>query len=115
MRRRNSISDEASGALETLPREEIDRLILYSETRIKYWVVAGVAANLLALAGIGIPFVYYLGTAQVQSATSLVELQKVSDSISTLEKRIVKREMWETSAEGWMVQQGFTPPREKGE
>lgn len=72
-------------------------------------------ANLVALVGIGAPLIYYLGTMQAQTTTALATIQQTDANMSRLEQRLNSHEVWESNAETWMVQQGFIPPRIKGD
>lgn len=106
---------EFGDMLEKMTQEEVDRLILHSETRIKYWVVASVMANLIALGAVGAPLIYYLGTMQAQTSAVALTIQQTAVNQSKLVERLNHHEIWESNAETWMIQQGFVPPRIKGE
>lgn len=97
-----------------MTQDEVDRLILHSETRIKYWVIAGVVANMVALVGIGAPLIYYLGTMQAQTTAALATIQAANSQLVEMDKRLNQHEVWESNAETWMVQKGFIPPRSRG-
>lgn len=97
-----------------MTQDEVDRLILHSETRIKYWVIAGVVANMIALVGVGAPLIYYLGTMQAQTTAALATIQNANNHLTEMDKRLNQHEVWESNAETWMVQKGFIPPRNRG-
>lgn len=89
---------------------EVDRRILHSETRIKSWVIGGVLANLILLASVGLPYVYFAG----QTAKSLGDM--ADDSKGQTEKfremQIWMRnhEILQQSMQIWMENQGYRPP-----
>ena len=103
------LADSPDSAFHTL----LDREILHSETRIKFWVVAGVLANLVILIGIGAPLIYYLGTIQSQANSAMVTIQATSVKLQEVEERVNRHELWESAAETWMNQQGFVAPRQR--
>lgn len=92
--------------------QDVDRRIQHAETRIKYWVVAGVLANLLALIGAAIPLVYYLGGVQAQTSTVASTVQSTSSQLSRTGDWMQDRELWEQSMELWAQQKGYIPPRD---
>lgn len=55
---------------------DVNRRIEASESRIKYWVISGIVANLLAMMGVGIPMVYYLGTLNAQTTQAIADMNK---------------------------------------
>jgi len=91
--------------------EEIDRRIMHSETRIKYWVVGGVLVHLLTLAISVIPVVFYLGqiSRDISDATNKVNaLQVKSDESNTEAARWIRDRMaWEASIEQWAASKGY--------
>lgn len=103
------LADSPDSAFHTL----LDREILHSETRIKFWVVAGVLANLVILIGIGAPLIYYLGTIQSQANSAMITIQATSVKVQDIEQRVNRHELWESAAESWMNQKGFVPPRDR--
>ena len=80
--------------------EDIDRRILHSETRIKYWVVAGVIANLVTLLLGGIPMVYYLGQMSEKMNMALVSNKLTTDVLAQRGDWMKEREIWESQIEG---------------
>lgn len=72
---------------------DVNRRIELSETRIKYWVIAGVIANLLAAISLGIPLVYYLGSLNTQTATAITKLDKSVLDAEALHKRVNRLEV----------------------
>jgi len=90
--------------------EVLDREILHSETRIKFWVVAGVLANLVMLIGIGAPLIYYLGTIQAQATSVLATIQETSGKLDAIEIRINAQDRRIDSAETWMEGKGYQAP-----
>lgn len=106
------VADKEVRATDLFPElsDEIDRRIMHSEQRIKYWVMGGIVANLLTLLVATIPMVFYLGqisrdvqTTVTTAGSSVVEL-KVRES--WMRDRII----WEAAAEQWMESQGFKAP-----
>lgn len=91
--------------------EEIDRRILHSETRIKYWVLGGVLANVATFALTAIPSVFYLGqlSTNLENATTLLSVQV--QELQRIKEQQERRNSWEVAAEQWMIGQGFQPPR----
>lgn len=92
--------------------EEIDRRIAYSEQRIKNWVLGGIIANVLVVAGAAIPMVFYLGQMSRDGAQALATIQVQQSQLATIQNDVQKRIIWETTAEQWMVSKGFSPPRD---
>lgn len=97
---------------------DMDRRIAHSETRLKFWVVGGVLANLIALAAIGLPMVYYAGKLVEQiEADRLVakaELIEAAERDAILAARGIwmqDRRAWELSVEPFLKDLGWTPPR----
>jgi hypothetical protein len=95
--------------------QDVTRRLDHAETRIKYWVVAGICANLLALVGLGIPMVYYLGTLNAQTTQALTTVNTSAAQLSQLNSRLARLEFQAASREAWMVSQGYNPPHTPGE
>lgn len=89
--------------------EDIDRRIAHAETRIKYWVIIGVLANVAALIGLGAPLIYYLGSMQAQASVAIASLSKSSDQLERQQNWIRKREMKDASLEAWAKTKGYQP------
>lgn len=90
---------------------EIDRRISHSEMRIKYWIIAGVLANVLIFVVAAIPVVYFLGQIHVQATNVALSLEAANSKITTNDELEARRVLWESSAETWMMQRGWVPPR----
>lgn len=90
---------------------EIDRRVAASEQRIKYWVLFGVLTNLLAILGLLIPAVFYLGQLSRDASAALVTIQEQKAAAGKDDDWRRRREIWESTAEQWMTGQGFQPPR----
>jgi len=92
---------------------EIDRRILHSEQRIKYWVIAGVLAQLMTLVIAVIPVIFFLGqiSRDISAATLKIDSQQAQmDRKNDLyELRFRERMMWQYSAEQWMRSKGYKP------
>lgn len=90
--------------------EDMDRRILHSETRIKYWVIVGVLANVIMLIGLGAPLIYYLGTMQAQATAAIASINKSNEIQDRQERWIRDHEIRDASLEQWAQGQGYTPP-----
>lgn len=91
--------------------QDMDRRILHAETRIKYWVVAGVLMNLLIFLSAGLPLVYYLGQIQTQARAALDTIKTTTQVVNDRNKAIQRQELWEQSIESWAESKGYKPPR----
>lgn len=85
------MTQESTEAYAAFDRDVSGRLA-HLETRIKYWVIAGVVTNLLALIGLGIPLVYYLGTLNAQTTAAIATVGTTTSSINSLTERITRLE-----------------------
>lgn len=85
------MTQESTDAYAAFDRDVSSRL-MHLETRIKYWVIAGVVTNLLALIGLGIPLVYYLGTLNAQTSAAISTVNITSASINSLTERVTRLE-----------------------
>ena len=97
---------------------DMDRRISHSETRLKFWVVGGVLANLIALAAIGLPMVYYAGQVVEQIETdrrvAAQEFVEGAERDAILAARGIwmqDRRAWELSVEPYLRELGWNPPR----
>lgn len=90
--------------------DDIDRRIEHSEGRIKYWVIAGVLANLVALVGIGAPMIYYFGSMQAQTQNTLQTVLTISTSLTDIETRIQRQEVRQQMLDAWAESQGYRRP-----
>lgn len=104
--------DNPVSAFELFPtlEEEVDRRITHSETRIKFWVISGVLANLIVLIGLGAPLVYYLGTMQAQATTAMTGLSQLTAEVEKRGSWMQEREMWEARVEAKLEAQGVAIP-----
>lgn len=90
---------------------DVNRRIEHAETRIKYWVIGGICANLLAMMGVGIPMVYYLGTLNAQTTQAITQMGKSITDTDALSKRIDAIDYRQRAALQHMkLQDGFEPP-----
>lgn len=112
-----NMSDPGSDVrgLELFPdmSEEIDRRIQHSEHRIKYWIVVGVLANLITLIGAAIPMVFFLGQMTSTASQALTTIQDQQSELDTMRIWREDRNLWESSAEQWMMSKGYIPPRNR--
>lgn len=88
---------------------DIDRRISHAEVRIKYWVMAGVLANLVALLGLAIPLTYYLGTLNAKNAVATTDNVKQTERLDRHGQILQSEIVWQAYAESWMEQKGFKP------
>jgi hypothetical protein len=58
--------------------DEIDRRIQHAEQRIKFWVVSGVAANLLILVAATLPTAFYLGQLEQEIKSGSVKTRQIA-------------------------------------
>lgn len=68
---------------EIVSSDEIDRRIMHSEQRIKFWIMAGVASNLIVAISAAIPAIFYIGqisNSVQQSAETMAKIEKAQDS-----------------------------------
>lgn len=89
---------------------DIDRRISQSQTNIKYWVICGVLANLMAFILGAVPVIYYLGSISAQSSQALSDIRKNGDLSSSIVTRTQDIEMRQTMLEAWATQQGYNNP-----
>lgn len=93
--------------------DDIDRRVLASEHRIKYWVVCGILVNLVGVMAAAIPLIFYMGQVSRDAADAATTLDGVERRIEASEARINDRVLWESTAEQWMVSKGYLPPRSR--
>lgn len=91
---------------------DIDRRIAASETKIKNWVIAGVAANLVSILGILLPAVFYLGQMSRDASTALATIQAQQVKLNENDSWKSRRILWEQAVEQFLIQKGWTPPRQ---
>lgn len=91
--------------------DDIERRIEHSEGRIKYWVIAGILANLVALVGIGIPLVYYFGSMQAQSVSAASSLSALTNNVALNQNRLQSIEFRQQMLEVWAESEGFRAPK----
>lgn len=93
--------------------EEIDRRVVHSEHRIKYWIVVGILANLVTLILAAIPVVFYLGQMTTTATQALGTIRQQQVQLDAMRQWREDRIIWEISAEQWMKSKGFQPPRKR--
>ena len=89
---------------------DVNRRIQHAETRIKYWVIGGVLANLLALVGLGAPLVYYLGTLNAQTTSAITTVATVNTNLSKMDDKLRELEFRQRSVMTYLKGKGFEPP-----
>lgn len=90
--------------------EELDRRILHSESRIKFWVIGGILANILSLAAVAIPLIFYLGQMQTQFASTVASAGVSESELRKLDRWKLEREIWEQAVNNHLSPKGFQPP-----
>lgn len=90
---------------------DVTRRLEHSETRIKNWVMGGIAANILALLGLGTPLVYYLGTLSSQATMAVATQTSMATKLDLIEKKQASTETDLRTMEAWASQQGYAPLR----
>lgn len=93
--------------------DDIDRRIAHAEVRIKYWVMAGILANLLAIVLAAIPLVFYLGSIQSQTAQALSKINDTADEVDQRRVWMQNREIWEAQVQTYLEAQGFKEMRRR--
>lgn len=102
---------DPAGAREYVTSTELDRRISHAEQRLKYWIVSGIVANCLIIAGAAVSLAYSAG----EMASSLQE----SISAATIHERTLRergiwmqeRIIWEDSVETFLESKGYVRPR----
>lgn len=89
--------------------EDIDRRIAYSEQRIKSWVLAGIAINLLLAISAAIPTIFYMGQISSNINQSLQTQRDQQIELAARAKWINDRMIWEAKMEAWMNQRDGRP------
>lgn len=84
---------------EIVSSEEIDRRIMHSEQRIKFWIMAGVASNLVVAIGAAIPAIFYIGQISVSVQQSADTMKKIEASQDANLNWVQNRMIWETRVE----------------
>lgn len=85
--------------------EEIDRRINHSEQRIKFWVMAGVAANLLVAILAAIPTIFYMGQASRDISQVQQEVTLLTGELKEHGVKIQENTIWRARMEERMVEE----------
>lgn len=103
-------------ALDLFPdlSEEIDRRIIHSETRIKYWVLVGVIVNFLIAIGAAIPVIWTSGQISADIRSSLQAQQSQALEMAARGKWMQDRMVWEARVEAALNAKGMRIPEENG-
>lgn len=101
-----------TGAMDLFPEleGEIGRRIAHAEQRIKNWVLVGILTNFLVVAMAGIPSVFFLGQLSRDASDALVQIKANRDELDRRRIWMGRRDLWESSAEQWMISRGWRPP-----
>ena len=85
---------------------EVDRRIMASEVRIKFWIVGGVLTNLLVAISAAVPLIFYVGqiTQSIQQTSSSLKVQ--TDKLDTNAEWVRERMIWEARVESALERQG---------
>lgn len=86
--------------------DEIDRRIEHSEQRIKTWVLAGVAANLLVAIVAALPMIFYMGQISRDINQATINQASLQLRLDSDEKWRNERMIWETRIEAQLMQKG---------
>jgi hypothetical protein len=113
---RISLSPEVRGS-DLFPdvSDEIDRRIAHSEQRIKTWVLAGVAANLLVAIMAALPMIFYVGQISRDINQSVAKQAELEAKIATDDKWRNSRLIWEARVESQLAEKGIIIPRQNFE
>src|SRR5688572_14923029 len=79
--------------------DEIDRRIGHSEQRIKFWVMAGVAANLLVAILAAIPTIFYMGQASRDISQVQGHVTVMAGEVKEQNVRIQENTIWRARME----------------
>ncbi len=87
--------------------DEIDRRVTHSETRIKFWVMAGVVVNLMVAVGAAIPLVFTMGqiSRDISSSASTQNAQAIE--MVAQRKWMQDRQIWEVRVDAALAAQGI--------
>ena len=89
---------------------DIDRRIQHSETRIKFWIIGGVLANLLVAMAGALPIIYSLGQMTTQFDAALKTMTQLKDDGVDADTWREERLLWEFSVEQHLRRSGYIPP-----
>lgn len=87
--------------------DDMDRRIMHSETRIKFWIIGGVLANVLVAVGGVIPIVYMLGQVSSQFATAVQGIDNNTTQLNEQGTWRQNQELWKADVEAYLRQQGY--------
>lgn len=80
-------------------QEEIDRSVLHAEQRVKFWVMAGVAANLLVAILAAIPLIFYMGQVSRDISQQSQQITILTAQIKEHETRLQDMIIWRAEVE----------------
>jgi hypothetical protein len=87
--------------------DEIDRRISHAETRIKFWVMAGIAVNLLVAVAAAIPLVFSMGQISRDISVSTSTQQAQAIELVAQRKWMADRQIWEVRVESALQNKGI--------
>ena len=95
--------------------DEMDRRDKSTEQRIKIWILAGVAANLLVAIMAAIPTIFYMGQISSNLNQALQVQAEQKAELAVRAKWIQERMVWEARIEAYLDDHGMNdaprPPR----
>lgn len=86
---------------------EVDRRIMASEVRIKFWVVGGALVNFLVAAGAAVPMIFYMGQITSTIQQSAVDLKAQTARLDTNADWVRDRMVWEARVESTLERQNI--------
>lgn len=87
--------------------DEIDRRILHSEQRIKTWVLAGIATNLLVAILAAIPTIFYMGQISRDINQAIARQTEQQAQLVAQGKWMNDRMVWEARIEAALEQRNI--------
>jgi Tfp pilus assembly protein PilN len=98
---RMSLNPHEVRGLDLFPEmsDEIDRRDSHLEQRIKFWVMAGVAANLLVAILAAIPVIFYMGQVSRDVSQMQNQITMLTANIKEHEVRIQENTIWRARME----------------
>lgn len=87
--------------------DEIDRRIIHSEQRIKTWVLAGIAANLIVAIIAAIPTIFYMGQISRDINQAIVKQAEMQTQNAKVQAWANRRMIWETKVQAELATKGI--------
>jgi hypothetical protein len=99
---------EITSLKEDLERD-IDVKIDSAVTRMKFWVISAVLAQVVPL----VPIIFLLGGIYATNNAALELMKKQQEVLESYGARMNERDIWQQGVEQWAGPKGFVPPRER--